>query len=60
MDAMFPAIILALSLPALSDKRLRLTAVIGNVIAVATTPIRRDPCITGIIELGCLYKEMAK
>ncbi len=39
MDAMFPAIILALSLPALSDKRLRLTAVIGAVIAVATTPI---------------------
>ncbi len=39
MDAMFPAIILALSLPALSDKRLRLTAIIGAVIAVATTPI---------------------
>ncbi|HEC8329614.1 TPA: AzlC family ABC transporter permease [Providencia rettgeri] len=38
MDAMFPAIILALSLPALKDKRLRLTAIIGAVIAVATTP----------------------
>lgn len=39
MDAMFPAIILALSLPALSDKRLRLAAIIGAVIAVATTPV---------------------
>ncbi|HGN1705203.1 TPA: AzlC family ABC transporter permease [Providencia rettgeri] len=39
MDAMFPAIILALSLPALTDKRLRLTAIIGAVIAVATTPV---------------------
>lgn len=38
MDAMFPAIILALSLPALKDKRLRLTAIIGAVIAVAATP----------------------
>ncbi|MCQ8205319.1 hypothetical protein NP569_23795, partial [Vibrio parahaemolyticus] len=38
MDALFPAIILALSLPALKDKRLRLTAIIGAVIAVATTP----------------------
>ncbi|EPL6455034.1 AzlC family ABC transporter permease [Providencia rettgeri] len=38
MDAMFPAIILALSLPALKDKRLRITAIIGSVIAVATTP----------------------
>lgn len=39
MDAMFPAIILALSLPALKDKRLRLAAIVGAVIAVATTPI---------------------
>lgn len=39
MDAMFPAIILALSLPALTDKRLRLTAIIGAVVAVATTPV---------------------
>lgn len=38
MDAMFPAIILALSLPALKDKSLRLTAIIGAVIAVASTP----------------------
>ncbi|HBO23784.1 MAG TPA: branched-chain amino acid ABC transporter permease [Providencia sp.] len=39
MDAMFPAIILALSLPALKDKRLRITAIIGAVIAVAVTPV---------------------
>ncbi|HHR6077900.1 TPA: AzlC family ABC transporter permease [Providencia alcalifaciens] len=39
MDAMFPAIILALSLPALKDKRLRLAAIVGAVIAVATTLI---------------------
>ena len=39
MDAMFPAIILALSLPALKDKRLRITAIIGAIIAVALTPI---------------------
>ncbi|MCW2255146.1 4-azaleucine resistance transporter AzlC [Providencia alcalifaciens] len=38
MDAMFPAIILALSLPALKDKRLRLAAIIGAMIAVMTTP----------------------
>lgn len=38
MDAMFPAIILALSLPGLKDKRLRLTAIVGAVIAVAVTP----------------------
>ncbi|MEQ4673362.1 AzlC family ABC transporter permease [Providencia vermicola] len=38
MDAMFPAIILALSLPALKDTRLRITTIIGAVIAVATTP----------------------
>lgn len=39
MDAMFPAIILALSLPALKDKRLRLAAIVGAVIAVVTTPV---------------------
>lgn len=39
MDAMFPAIILALSLPALKDKRLRLAAIIGAVIAMVTTPV---------------------
>lgn len=38
MDAMFPAIILALSLPALKDKRLRLAAIVGAVIAVIATP----------------------
>lgn len=35
---MFPAIILALSLPALKDKRLRLAAIVGAVIAVIATP----------------------
>ncbi|HHR6128673.1 TPA: AzlC family ABC transporter permease [Providencia alcalifaciens] len=39
MDAMFPAIILALSLPALKDKRLRLAAIVGAVVAVVTTPV---------------------
>ncbi|HHR6043777.1 TPA: AzlC family ABC transporter permease [Providencia alcalifaciens] len=39
MDVMFPAIILALSLPALKDKRLRLAAIIGAVIAMVTTPV---------------------
>ncbi|MBS0925271.1 AzlC family ABC transporter permease [Providencia sp. JGM181] len=39
MDAMFPAIILALSLPALKDKRLRLAAIVGAVIAVVATPV---------------------
>lgn len=39
MDAMFPAIILALSLPALTDKRLRITAIVGAVIAVLVTPV---------------------
>lgn len=39
MDAMFPAIILALSLPALKDKHLRLAAIVGAVVAVVTTPV---------------------
>ena len=39
MDAMFPAIILALSLPALNDKKLRITAIAGAVIAVIGTPL---------------------
>lgn len=39
MDAMFPAIILALSLPALKDKRLRAAAILGAIIAVILTPI---------------------
>lgn len=39
MDAMFPAIILALSLPALKDKRLRLAAIVGAVVAVVATPV---------------------
>ncbi|WPA93465.1 AzlC family ABC transporter permease [Providencia zhijiangensis] len=39
MDAMFPAIILALSLPALKDKHLRLAAIVGAVIAVVATPV---------------------
>ncbi len=39
MDAMFPAIILALSLPALTDKRLRITTIVGAVIAVLVTPV---------------------
>lgn len=39
MDAMFPAIILALSLPALKDRRLRLAAIVGAVIAMVTTPV---------------------
>ncbi len=38
MDAMFPAIILALCLPALKDKRLRAAAIIGAILAVILTP----------------------
>ncbi|HEJ0268634.1 TPA: AzlC family ABC transporter permease [Proteus mirabilis] len=37
LDAMFPAIILALSLPALKNKLTRKAAIIGSVIALATT-----------------------
>jgi len=38
LDAMFPAVILALIVPALRDRRLRRAAVIGAVIALAATP----------------------
>lgn len=37
LDAMFPAIILALSLPALKNKLTRHAAIIGSIIALATT-----------------------
>jgi 4-azaleucine resistance transporter AzlC len=38
MDAMFPAVILALIVPALRDRRLRRAAAIGAAIALAATP----------------------
>ena len=38
LDAMFPAVILALIVPALRDRQLRRAAVIGAVIALAATP----------------------
>jgi len=38
LDAMFPAVILALIVPALRERRLRRAALIGAVIALATTP----------------------
>src|SRR5271169_3166223 len=38
LDAMFPAVILALIVPALRDRRLRRAAILGAVIALAATP----------------------
>jgi predicted branched-subunit amino acid permease len=38
LDAMFPAVILALIVPALRDRRLRRAAAIGAAIALAATP----------------------
>ena len=38
LDAMFPAVILALIVPALRDRRLRRAAATGAVIALADTP----------------------
>jgi 4-azaleucine resistance transporter AzlC len=38
LDAMFPAVILALIVPALRERQLRRAALIGAVIALATTP----------------------
>ena len=38
LDAMFPAVILALILPKLSDRKTRNAAVAGVAIALATTP----------------------
>jgi 4-azaleucine resistance transporter AzlC len=38
LDAMFPAVILALIVPALRERQLRCAALIGAVIALATTP----------------------
>lgn len=39
MDAAFPAVLLALVMPSLKDRIVRLAAVIGTVIAVAATPL---------------------
>lgn len=39
LDAAFPAVLLALVLPALSDRRTRIAAAAGAVLAVATTPL---------------------
>lgn len=38
LDAMFPAVIVALIVPAMKDRRLRTTALAGIVLALATTP----------------------
>ena len=38
LDAAFPAVLLALVVPSLSSPRTRLAAVVGAVLAVATTP----------------------
>ncbi|MFC4584802.1 AzlC family ABC transporter permease [Sphaerisporangium corydalis] len=38
LDAAFPAVLLALVLPSLADKRTRVAALIGAVVAVAATP----------------------
>ncbi|WP_316524697.1 AzlC family ABC transporter permease [Kitasatospora brasiliensis] len=38
LDAAFPAVLLALVLPSLSDRRTRTAAVVGAVVAVAATP----------------------
>ena len=39
LDAAFPAVLLALLLPALTDRRTRVAAAVGAVLAVATTPL---------------------
>jgi predicted branched-subunit amino acid permease len=39
LDAVFPAVLLALVLPLLTDRGTRAAAVLGTVIAVAATPV---------------------
>ncbi|MFF2110154.1 branched-chain amino acid permease [Rhodococcus sp. ACS1] len=39
LDAMFPAVLLALVLPALRDRDVRVPALIGSVVALAATPV---------------------
>jgi len=53
LDAMFPAVILALIVPALRDRRLRRTAVAGAVIALAATPFL-PPGLPELLALAAL------
>jgi len=54
LDAMFPAVILALIVPALRDRRLRRAAVIGAVIALAATPFL-PPGLPELLALLALF-----
>jgi predicted branched-subunit amino acid permease len=61
LDAMFPAVILALIVPALrdSDRQLRRAAVIGAVIALAATPFL-PPGLPELLALAALLKKSRK
>jgi 4-azaleucine resistance transporter AzlC len=59
LDAMFPAVILALIVPALRDRQLRRAAVIGAVIALATTPFL-PPGLPELLALAALLTQTRK
>ena len=59
LDAMFPAVILALIVPALRDRQLRRAAVIGAVIALATTPFL-PPGLPELLALAALVSTTRK
>jgi predicted branched-subunit amino acid permease len=53
LDAMFPAVILALIVPSLRDRQLRRAAVTGAVVALATTPFL-PPGLPELLALAAL------
>src|SRR5579872_7362269 len=59
LDAMFPAVILALIVPALRDRPLRRAAVVGAVIALATTPFL-PPGLPELLALAALVSTKGK
>src|SRR5580693_1062824 len=59
LDAMFPAVILALIVPALRERRLRRAAVTGAVIALAATPFL-PPGLPELLALAALLNKSRK
>ena len=59
LDAMFPAVILALIVPALRERQLRRAALTGAVIALATTPFL-PPGLPELLALAALLTKARK
>jgi 4-azaleucine resistance transporter AzlC len=59
LDAMFPAVILALIVPQLRDRQLQRTAVLGAAIALAATPFL-PPGLPELLALAALFTKARK